>query len=112
MFQGKDQCDREAAVFKGYAERWLLTKESNKITTATELLEAIFYNGGPKNTKMAVIKIDKSTQKLSKIKKVENISFYHFVNFSKDGAIYKEYFDIGNGKRIKHSGKYSCLTDL
>lgn len=60
---------------------------------------------------MAVIKIDKSRQKLTKFKKVDNISFYHSVNFVKDGAIYKEYYDIGNGKKIKHSGNCYFLTE-
>lgn len=85
-------------------ERWLLTKETNKITTASELVEAIFKNGGPKNTKMTVINIDKAIQKLSKIKKVENISYYHFVEFENGGARYKEFYDIGAGKLVKHPG--------
>lgn len=102
--QGKDQCDRETALFKRYAETWLLTKETNKITNAKELLAAVFSNGGPKNTKMCVIQIDRAVALLQNVKNIPNISFYHSVEFKPDGAYYREFYEIGNGKFHKFNG--------
>lgn len=82
----------------------MLTKETNKITNAIELVEAIFSNGRPKNTKMCVINIDKSLAALENIQKIVNISFYHSVEFKTDGAFYREFYEIGNGKFYKYSG--------
>jgi hypothetical protein len=89
------------------AERWLLTNETNKISNAKELLHAVFANGGPKNTKMCVIKIDKTVAKLEGVKNITNISYYHSVEFNKEGALYREYYNIGKGKFYKYNGRFS-----
>lgn len=53
-----------AAFFKQCAEKWLLQKETNKVSNAIELVHAVFGEGGPKNTKICVLEIDKSVVKL------------------------------------------------
>lgn len=80
------------------AERWLLTNETNKITNAKDLVHAVFSSGGPKNTKMCVIKIDEQVAKIDGIRNIKNISYYHSVDFQQNGAIYREYYNIGKGK--------------
>lgn len=100
------QCDRETALFKKCAEKWLLTKETNKITNAKELTEAVFSSGGPQNTKMCVITIDRSKAALLDVKNIVNISFYHSVEFTPSGAFYREFYEIGKGKFHKFNGQY------
>lgn len=93
-------------MFKGYAERYILTDESHKITNAIELITAVMSNGGPVNTKMSAIKIDKNKQNISKIKPITNISTYHSVAYEGNGARYWEFFDIGTGKCHAFEGNY------
>lgn len=81
-----------------------MKKETNKISTAKELLHAIFAEGGPKNTKMCVLEINKSLASFDCGKKITNISYYHSVQYQNDGAVYREYFDIGVGKFYEFSG--------
>ena len=95
-----------------YAERWLLAKETNKIASAKDLLGAVFANGGPKYSKMCVIKIDKTQANVEGIKQIKNISYYHSVTFQEGGALYREYYDIGKGKfhEFNGKGKYKWLS--
>lgn len=86
------------------AEKFLLQNETNKISNAQELVDAIFSNGGPKNTKMCVIKIDKTLAALTNVKKITNISYYHSVDFQPSGALYREYYNIGEGKFHEYNG--------
>lgn len=92
-----------AAVFKGHAQRWLIQNETNKITTAHELVHAVFANGGPPNTKMCVAKIDKSIQKFKEVTKIPQISSYHSILFNETGYLCKEFFDIGEGRFFKYN---------
>lgn len=51
------------------------------MTTATELLEAVFSNGDQKNTKMCVVAINKATTTLENVKKLltsRTITASHF----------------------------------
>lgn len=63
----------------------------------------MFPNDGLKNTKMCVIKIDKTLGKIDGIRNIKNISYYHSVEFQENGAIYREYHNIGKGKFHKHN---------
>lgn len=87
------------------AERWLLTNQTNKITNAKELVHAVFSSGGPKNTKMCVIKIDSKLAAVNNIRSVKNISYYHSVEYQENGAIYREYYNIGKGKFHPYNSK-------
>ena len=84
----------------------MLLKETHKISNARQLVDAIFSNGGPKNTKMCVLRIDKNLAKLEGVRKINNISYYHTIDFKE---FYKEYFDIGNGKFYKFNGVLMCV---
>lgn len=106
-------------MFKGYAERYILTNETHKITDAVELTKAVMSNGGPVNTKMCAAKIDKDSQKISKFKPLPNISTYHSVAYEGNGARYWEFFEIGPGKFHAFEGKceremfcYFCAVSL
>lgn len=64
----------------------------------------MFSEGGPKNTKMCVLAIDKSVAKLEGVRKITNISYYHSMKFQANGILYREYFDIGKGKFHEYEG--------
>lgn len=53
---------------------------------------------------MCVLEIDKTLTKLDGVKKIANISNYHSVKFQENGALYKEFFDIGPGKFYSYNG--------
>lgn len=92
-------------MFKGYAERFLLQNETNKITDAKELMDAVMSNGGPVNTTMCVAVIDQKKQSIKTVRNVPNISTYHTVVIGEEGARYLEFFQIGNGKLHELYGK-------
>lgn len=46
---------------------------------------------------MCVLKIDRTIAKLDGVKNIKNISHYHSIQFQRDGAFYKEFYDIGTG---------------
>lgn len=105
LLKGKDECDRMAAVFKGHAQRWLIEDETNKISTAKDLIFAVFANGGPPNTKMCVARIKKETQIFKDFHMIPNISKMHSISFTTENVLYKEYFGIGDGKPYQHNGE-------
>lgn len=98
-----------AAAFKGHAQRWLIENETNKITTAKELSDAVFANGGPPNTKMVVATIDKNIQKFIVKRKIPNISTFHSISFDETGFVCKEFFNIGEGKRFTYNRMFTFL---
>lgn len=81
-----------------------MKKETNKISNAKELVNAVFSDGGPKNTKMCVLTINKTVAKFENKSNVKNISYYHSMKFTNDGVLYREYYDIGKGKFHEYSG--------
>lgn len=71
-------------------------------------MHAVLSEGGSKNTKVCVLKIDKSVASLKDIPKITNISYYHSVDFQAEGALYREYFNIGDGKFHPYKGVLKC----
>lgn len=65
----------------------------------------MFDDGGPKNTHMCVLRIDKAIAKIEGVRKIQNISNYHSVTYEKEEIRYKEYFNIGTGKLYNYSGE-------
>ncbi|CAF1498775.1 unnamed protein product [Adineta steineri] len=94
--RGKDQADRDIAVakscLKAYSNRGgnLLNADSIK-----QVLDESF--GSLPNCKTSVLAVDESKCILPKIK-IEGITKYHSVQFSKNSITFWQYFDIGIGK--------------
>lgn len=59
---------------------------------------------------MCVLKIDEKVAELVGARKISNISYYHDVEFKDEGALYKEYFEVGNGKFFKYNGLFNIIT--
>lgn len=70
---GKDACDREAAYIKRRYNDYLNKNVSNRISNATQLVNAIMADGGPKNSKAVILTIDKTKTKLTKKCSIKNI---------------------------------------
>lgn len=101
--KGKCCCDREFALLKSIIIAYLNSNRLAKITNAIELANVIMAEGGPKNTRVIVVSIDKQSVKVvNKPKSIKNISKYHSYVVEQDGIRYFEYYKIGNGKLISY----------
>lgn len=97
------------AYVKKRCEWYVNSSQTNQISNGIELLQAIMSNGGPKNTKMCVIEIDKKITKLTGVLPVKNISNFHTIVSEENGAKYFEFYEIGNGIHHNFSGVFSYL---
>ena len=74
--KGKDQADRESAVAKKYMNGYL--NSGHSIITAEDIKKGILYLGGPADTKVSVIEINKNDCHIvhSKIPNIRSFAFY------------------------------------
>ncbi len=97
--KGKDQADRESAVFKGFAKAYI--RSGKNIRCAKDLKEAIGFNGGPRSTKVAIAKTSKSPDtQISNFKKIPLISYYHSAELKGNGCTFWRHYDIGTGVKV------------
>lgn len=96
--KGKDACDREAAIAKSYHKAYIASGCS--VLNAHDLKKALKYQGGPKNTKICVIHIDKEASTIKNVQKIKNISSYHSIEFHDTYFTLWKYYDIGSGLRM------------
>ena len=94
--KGKDQADRECAVFKAYMRNFVAS--GNNVLTALDLKSSILFRGGPKRTKVTVIEMNKNS-KLENVKKITNVSDIHSISFHNGKMTLWRYFDISTGRQ-------------
>lgn len=99
--KGKDQADRESAICKSYIKAYV--DSGNDCTSAEDVASGIKFRGGPANTKVSIIEIDKQQTKLTQ-SKIINIQSYHSIKYTEKGMTFWQYFDTGVGKFVEYSG--------
>lgn len=88
-------------------ESFVNRNQDNRVTNAKEMIYAAMSNGGPKNSAMCVVEINKETTQLTlHSKKVPGISTFHSILLSDAGSTYFEYFEMGKGKFLDFKGKF------
>ena len=97
--KGKDQCDRECAGLKTILKSYV--DSGNNVECANDIFIALNQSKGLKNTKIAVIEIDKAKSSLSGVT-ILNICSYHSIKFSADCIKFWRYFDVGEGISVPH----------
>ena len=93
--KGKDQADRDSAVAKRYLNAYV--HSGNDCLSAIDIKKGILHQGGPKNTKVSVVEIDKSKCEITH-SKIKDIQSFHSVRFHRQGMIFWRYFDCGAGR--------------
>lgn len=93
--KGKDQADRESAVFKSYMRSYIAS--GNNVVSAVDLKKSILFRGGPKRVKVAVVCIVPGA-KISNIETISQVSKIHSIKFYNDKFKYWNYFNVGEGK--------------
>ena len=91
---GKDQCDRENAVAKNLIHSFV--DAENDVISANDIIKALQFAKGMKNTKIGLVEID-SSKSILKGKTIPDISQFHSVEFFEDGMRFWQYFDVGEG---------------
>ena len=99
--KGKDQADRESAVAKRYMNGYL--NSGYDIITAEDIKKSILYLGGPADTKVSVIEINKNDCHIVH-SKIPNIQSFHFIAFTDEAMTFWQYYNIGIGKTLPFSG--------
>ena len=97
--KGKDQCDCECAALKTILKSYV--DSGNNVECANGIFIALNQSKGLKNTKIAVIEIDKAKSSLSGVT-ILNICSYHSIKFSADCIKFWRYFDVGEGISVPH----------
>jgi hypothetical protein len=97
--KGKDQADRESAVFKGFAKACI--RSGGNVRCAGGLKKAIQFNGGPRSTKIAIAKTYKTPEtQISNFKKIPLISYYHSVELKGNSCTFWRHYNIGSGVKV------------
>ena len=97
--RGKDQPDRETAVFKEYVRAW--TNRGNDLINAKSIKTA--FDSNPRSSvtsKCAVLDIDTENTEIKHLK-LKNVTKYHSAEFADGEVRLWNYFDIGVGKTEK-----------
>ena len=99
--KGKDQCDRESAIAKGYLNAFI--NSGNDCMSANDIKNGVLFLSGSKDSKVSVVEIDKSKTVMQECK-ILNISTMHSIAFQQDSMSMWQYYDCGDGKVIKYAG--------
>ena len=99
--KGKDQAGRESAVAKKYMIGYL--NSGHDIITAEDIKKGILYLGGPADTKVSVIEINKNDCHIVN-SKIPNIQSFHSIAFTDEAMTFWQYYNIGMGKTLPFSG--------
>lgn len=97
--KGKDQADRESAVFKAFVKAFI--GNGGNVRCALDLKKAILYNGGPRSTKVAIAENTKKTKSpLTNFKKIPSISYFHSAELKDNGCTFWRHYNIGGGTTV------------
>ncbi|KAK3736760.1 hypothetical protein QZH41_008000 [Actinostola sp. cb2023] len=97
---GKDICDRRTASMKAHIRRWI--NEKHDVITAQHMKQALESHGGLKGCRVAVVKIDPSTDNSSD-NKIPGISLLNNFSYEYDGIRAWRSYNIGPGRLFTYA---------
>lgn len=102
--KGKDCCDREFAYIKKKINTEVNCNPHAKIDNVKAVLEAIMQDGGLKNVRAIILKVDKKKSAIEPKVKIKNIKSFHSFVLTYNEMVAFEYFDIGAGISLGYKG--------
>ena len=73
------------------------------IITAEDIKKGILYLGGPADTKVSVIEINKNDSHIVR-SKIPNIQSFHSIAFTDETMTFWQYYNMGIGKILPYFG--------
>lgn len=98
---GKDQSDKESAVVNRRLRSYI--NSGGDVKCAMDIKTGILFHGPPKDTKVAVIKIDSVQSKIENPTNISNILSFHSICFESNNMRGWHYFNVGTGIEIPYS---------
>ena len=106
---GKDICDKRTVSMKAHIRRWI--NEKHDVVTAQHMKQALESHGGLKGCRVAVVKIDPSTDNSSD-NKIPGISLLNNFSYEYDGIRAWRSYNIGPGRnQLPSSGGEQPISD-